>query len=46
VSFYLIKSYEFLPELSADEQMTVTFPNIPLFSALASMKNANAWSGC
>ena len=43
VSFYLTKKFQFLSEVSVPENTEVIVPNIPLFAAAASMKNADSW---
>jgi hypothetical protein len=40
----MLKKFRFFPEKSSNENDVIIVPNIPLFSAAASMKNANTWS--
>ena len=40
----MLKKFNFISEKSWNEDDLIVLPNIPLFSAAASMKSANAWT--
>ena len=40
----MLKKFNFVAEKSSNENDLIILPNVPLFSAAASMKNANAWT--
>ena len=44
VSYRMLKKFNFVAEKSSNENDLIILPNVPLFSASASMKNANAWT--
>jgi hypothetical protein len=40
----MLKKFQFLSEKSSNENDPIVIPNVPLFSAAASMKNADSWT--
>jgi len=39
----MLKKFQFVPEKSVDDNSIIVFPNIPLFSASSSMKDASSF---